>query len=179
MSDRLPPHADVADRVVALQLGIDAAELHGALVGLLSGRGRLSNWLAEVLADPQQPAPDANDILAQLEAGTAAQLTSEDFDLELLLPDDDAPLAERGEALSAWCRGFLGGLGLSQAMPRLGDEAREAVDDLAKIAGADLDYDDPESDEESFAEILEFVRVVAMLVHGDCQPPAEPPRRLH
>jgi uncharacterized protein YgfB (UPF0149 family) len=32
-----------------------------------------------------------------------------------LLPDDDAPLAERADALSMWCQGFLYGLGSGSA----------------------------------------------------------------
>jgi hypothetical protein len=179
MSARLPPFSLIADEVTRQRLGMGAAELHGGLCGLLCGGGRRAAWLAEVMADPEQAAPVANSPLAVLEAATAAQFEDSDFDLELLLPDDDEPLAQRGEALLDWCRGFLGGLGLTPGATRLGEEAQEAVADLAKIAAADLDYDDPESDEEALAEIQEFVRVVALLVHGDCRGDAEPPRRLH
>jgi uncharacterized protein YgfB (UPF0149 family) len=76
---------------------------------------------------------------------------------------------ERAEALLGWCRGFLGGFGLSAgAEPALSPEAAEALEDLAKIAASRLSYDDPEGDEAALTEVAEFVRVAALLLHGDC-----------
>ena len=87
-------------------------------------------------------------------------------------------MSERGEALVAWCRGFLGGVGLAGLEPLLGEEAREALGDVAKIAESQVSYEDPESDEEALAEIEEFVRVAALLIHGDCLA-ARQRQRLH
>jgi uncharacterized protein YgfB (UPF0149 family) len=98
----------------------------------------------------------------------------------LLLPEDDASLADRADALLGWCRGFLGGYGLGagDAVPET-PEAREALDDLGKIAASRLSYDDPEGDEAALLEVSEFVRVAALLLHGDGTHAPRPPRRLH
>ena len=50
----------------------------------------------------------------------------------------------------------------------LSEDSADALRDLAKMASSELSYEDPEGDEESLAEIVEFVRVAALLLHGDC-----------
>ena len=80
----------------------------------------------------------------------------------------DPASPERADALLAWCRGFLGGFGLSAgAEPDLSDEAAEALNDLAGIAATELDEDEDDVDEESLTEIEEFVRVAALLLYSD------------
>ena len=179
MSDSLPPYAAVAEQIAALALSVDASELHGSLCALRCGHPRRANWLAEAMGDDTVPLPPASSALGQLDAATIEQLGETDFGLELLLPDDDAPVAERGEALVAWCRGFLGGVGLAGIEPKLGEEAREALGDVARIAESDVSYDDPEADEEALVELEEFVRVAALLIHGDCLAAAGDRKRLH
>jgi uncharacterized protein YgfB (UPF0149 family) len=86
-----------------------------------------------------------------------------------LLPDDDLPVVERGDALMSWCRGFLGGFGLAAgAEPPLSEESRDALGDLAKMASSHLSYDEPEADAEALEEVSEFVRVAVLLLHSDC-----------
>jgi hypothetical protein len=78
-------------------------------------------------------------------------------------------LGERSGALFDWCRGFLGGFGLAAGQaPPLSEEASEALADLAKLAAATPQDDGDEEDEQALAEIEEFVRVAALLLHGDC-----------
>lgn len=164
----LPVETEVAAQVSSLDLGVDASELHGLLCGHISGGGASSrgDWLGglllEGLVDPGTP-------LDRLHQATAAQLADPDFGFELLLPVEAAPLEARVDALLAWCRGFLGGFGLAAgSSPPLSEESREALDDLGKIAASRLSHDDSEADEEALAEVAEFVRVAALLLHGDC-----------
>ena len=85
------------------------------------------------------------------------------------LPGADALLAERSGALFAWCRGFLGGFGLAAGpQPPLSEESREALSDLARLAAATAQEEGDQDDEDALAEIEEFVRVAALLLHGDC-----------
>lgn len=170
MSQHLPPLEEVAREAQAAGLGIDAAELQGALVGWLAGGGRDdAHWIAAVMADPGLAPEIEYSAIARLRATTAAQLASRDFDLELLLPDEAEPLVVRSGALFAWCRGFLGGFGLAAgAEPPLSEESREALADLARFAAATPQEDGDEEDEDAMAELEEFVRVAALLVHGDC-----------
>ena len=168
----LPDYADIEAQVQGLQLGQDASELHGALCGYLSGGapepGRTA-WLGTVMADPGLGAVEAESPLDRMYTASGQLLESPDFGFDLLLPNIDRPVRERGDALIRWCRGFLGGFGLSAgAEPPLSEESRDALGDLARMAASDLAYDDPESDEQALEEVAEFVRVAALLLHSDC-----------
>jgi uncharacterized protein YgfB (UPF0149 family) len=182
----LPDNAAVADALHATGLAIDPSELHGSLCGYVSGGGDgdADDWLQRLQLDADvAPSSDealAGSVLDQLRTATLAQFAAQDFGFELLLPTDDAPLAERANALIDWCRGFLGGFGLA-APPAdaLSGESAEALEDIGRIAASDLAYDGSEADEDALAEIVEFVRVAALLLHGDCVQGAHRKRQLH
>jgi uncharacterized protein YgfB (UPF0149 family) len=167
----MPDYAEVSAQIAQLQLGVDAAELHGSLCGFLSGGespGR-ADWLGKVMAEPEPEHVSSDSALDRLYVATEALMESPDFGFELLLPDEAAPIGERGDALLGWCRGFLGGFGLAAGEhPPLSEDSADALRDLARMAASELSYEDPEGDEESLAEVTEFVRVAALLLHGDC-----------
>jgi uncharacterized protein YgfB (UPF0149 family) len=167
----MPEYAEVSAQIAQLQLGVEAAELHGSLCGFLSGGespGR-GQWLAKVMAEPEPGVVSDNSALDRMFVATETLLESPDFGFELLLPNDESPIGERGDALLGWCRGFLGGFGLAAgAQPPLSEESRDALADLGRIAASDLSYEDPETDEEALEEVAEFVRVAALLLHSDC-----------
>lgn len=101
---------------------------------------------------------------------TAQQLAGESYDLRLLLPDDDEPLALRSEALGEWCQGFLFGLAVSeeQVWDKLSPEAAEVGYDLTEIAGVvGPEGEDLEADETAYAELVEYVRMGAMLIYEE------------
>lgn len=179
MSEPLPSYAAVAEQIAALSLSVDPSELHGSLCALRCSHLPRANWLAEALGDANVALPSPGSPLARLDAATVEQLGETDFGLELLLPDAAAPVNERGEALVAWCRGFLGGVGLAVIESRLGEDAREALSDVARIAQSDVSYEDLEADEEALVELEEFVRVAALLIHGDCLAAVHDRKRLH
>ena len=171
MSDvELPSWNAVADAVTGLELGMTPAELHGALTGWFAGGGADSpDWLGHVMADPALPQVVQGSALDVLRSASQAQLTDRGFGFELLLPDGDTSLGERCGALFDWCRGFLGAFGLATgAKPPLSEEGEEALNDLARLATATAQDEGDEEDEDALAEIEEFVRVAALLLHGDC-----------
>lgn len=166
--------ADNALTAAGGALGI--ADAHGQLCALLCARPALrsGDWL-QVLE--VEPAPAEAETLAAVFAATAAALQGERYVLAPLLPDDDAPLAERVAAAGRWAAGFLVGLGLSASSPPGGD-AGEFVRDLAQIAQATLaDDDDGEAAERDFAELVEYLRIGVYLVHDALRPP--PPPSVH
>ena len=167
----MPGYAEVSAQVAQLQLGMDAAELHGSLCGFLSGGespGRQA-WLPQVMAEPESGVVERDSALDRLFMATEALLESPDFGFELLLPEEGAPIGERGDALLGWCRGFLGGFGLAAGQdPPLSEDGADALRDLARMAGSELSYEDPATDEEALEEVAEFVRVAALLLHSDC-----------
>src|SRR3546814_16966903 len=94
---------------------------------------------------------------------SAAQLEDQSFEFALLLPDDDAGLAERSGALFEWCRGFLGAFGLAAGKdPPLSDESREALTDIARLAAASPQADGAQEDEQALAVLEERVRVAKL-----------------
>ena len=177
----LPDLEEVEDAVRAQGLGVGASELHGALCGWLAGGGSDSpRWLSQVLVDDELPAQASDSVLDRLRAVSVAQIEDRDFGFELLVPDQEAKLVDRSSGLFDWCRGFLGGFGLAAgANPPLSEESTEALGDLARLAAASPQDDGDEDDEAAMIEIEEFVRVAALLLHGDCAMGARHRRQLH
>lgn len=170
VSETLPTLAEVDAAARRLGLGIDPAELHGALCGWLAGGGaQTPDWLAKVSADDSVPIVAADSVLDRLRRASAAQLDDRSFGFDLLLPAAEAPLKQRSGALFDWCRGFLGGFGLASGhAPPLSEEGSEALVDIARLAAATPQDDGDDEDEDALIEIEEFVRVAALLLHGDC-----------
>lgn len=176
----LPPLAAVEAEIRRQALATTPSELHGALCGWLAGGGAAArDWPAKVLVDATLPTPDEHSPLDQLREASAAQFGDRSFGFELLLPEADASLAVRSGALFDWCRGFLGAFGLAGAGQRLSEEGTEALADLAKLAAAEPQDEGDEEDEQALAEIEEFVRVAALLLHGDCVLAAQHRARLN
>lgn len=161
----LPSYTTVLAQIEQGRLAVDASELHGSLSGFLCAGGAApsSDWLGQLALEGA-----CGDTLQHLFLATTEQLQSPDFGFALLLPDDEHELLQRADALVAWCRGFLGGFGMvADSSADLSEESAEALADLGRIASSALSYEDPDADEAALAEVIEFVRVAALLLHGD------------
>ena len=180
VSMQLPAWEEVEAVLSPLGLALSPAELHGGLAGWMAGGGEPGeNWLAKVLVDEAAPPADTP-VLRQLRDATARSLEDRDLDFRLLLPGDEATLEMRGNALFDWCKAFVGGFGLAAGgNARLSEEGEEALDDLAKLAAAEAQSDGDEEDEAAFAELEEFVRIAALLLHGDGAMAQRHRQRLH
>jgi uncharacterized protein YgfB (UPF0149 family) len=158
------------------------AESHGLLCGLVCRQscpnaGDFLQHLAamRLVVDPDQALRAA---LSKAWQSTLAQFDDDEFAFSLWLPDDDEPLEERTVALARWCSGFLAGLGSGGQLDALSQEAREAISDLQDIARAELsapagDAEQNEEDESAYAEIVEYVRVVALVLREDFRGPQD------
>ena len=164
-------HAVLDEAIARLRLGISASDLHGSLTGYLcaSHATATQDWLAALELETDPGADHSDATLQQLRAQCTAWLDDPQLRFEPLLPVGDTPLAVRAEALVEWCRGFLGGLGLTGVLPRdeLSDDAKEILKDFASIAGSRLEYAESEEDENALAEVIEFIRVGVMLLHTE------------
>lgn len=174
-------HERLSALLQAAAIDTEAAELHGELCGRLCGRaaGAEEDWLAAAIE--QQPAGEALQAaevaLRELAGRTAAALEAADMSLALLLPDDAEPLEARAQALAAWCRGFLHGLGLAAAPGERLDrgDVGEIMRDFAELTKAAFTVEETAEEAESaYAELVEFVRVGAQLVHEELRTPAAP-----
>lgn len=165
----------------------DAAEAHGTLAGCLCAASgyRFEDWLKEILPEGQA-APEAQASLQQLFAATADALLQPDMEFELLLPADTQPIEVRTAALAQWCQGYLYGLGAG-AIPDASDlpgDAGEIVRDFVEITRAGVDAEQgEESNENAYAELVEFVRVGVQLLFEELaaarRPPAPAAAPLH
>ena len=171
MSDSLPDFDLITDTLRSLESDNEAAESHGTLCGMLCGIGELNpmDWLNVTLAgfDLEDPARQARlQPLVELFEVTRAQFDSSSFDFHLLLPEDEAGLASRVEALGQWCQGFLAGLGFAglQQLDNLPGELPEIVKDMNEIARAErYELAGDEEDESAYAELVEYVRMGVLL----------------
>jgi uncharacterized protein YgfB (UPF0149 family) len=174
-------HTELDDMLIEARAGIDASDLHGSLAGYLCGGGIADarHWLdALALAYEGEALPE---FCARLYAECAAHLADPGFVFTPLLPPEDTPLAARADALGAWCQGFLGGIGLAGAAHAgaMSADAREILGDFDTIAATSFDDTDSEEAEAAFAEVIEFVRVGAILLHTELTPPAPGGATVH
>lgn len=162
---------------------LDAAEMaesHGLLCGLLCGglADSTGDYLDQLRA--LQLVPQASggmeQMLTELWDATRRQMDDEELGFNLWLPGDDEPLEDRTISLAQWCSGFLAGLGSGCSLENLTDEASEALEDLVEISRAEVVSEEgplavSEEDEKAYAEIVEYVRIIALTLREEFRGP--------
>lgn len=160
-------YPEFAEAVARAKLGIDPAELHGSVAGYLCAGGAAhSHDLLSALqleSDNSGALDSLNPLLEELAAGMSRDLRAGEA-VTPLLPE--ASLAARADGLVDWCRGFLGGLGLTGALggPALDPGTRELLDAFGQIASMRIECD--EGDEGALADVLEFIRGGIVHLHA-------------
>tara|TARA_A100001037_G_C15074705_1_gene601150 strand:- start:285 stop:806 length:522 start_codon:yes stop_codon:yes gene_type:complete len=151
---------------------ISPFELHGAVSGLMLG--------AEedfVILELHSLFDDGNfreqKSLAEFVSATRKSLEAVDLSFSLLLPPEEASLAERAQGLVDWVGAFLAGFGVTLARlgtEFIGDEAQEILDDFAAVTLIDTEEVSLESEEEDaqsdLFQVEEFVKVGVILLSG-------------
>lgn len=160
------------------------SELHGALCGRLAAGARMqeSEWLEMVCEHMGLPLTSAEDSKELHQFMVAAydqaleQLKSADMSFRPLLPDDDYAIEQQLEALISWVRGFLEGMALSagQALGQAPDEIRELIEDMVAISQLSDEEEQDEESEQQLMEIIEYVRLGALSVFTEFNPPEKP-----
>jgi uncharacterized protein YgfB (UPF0149 family) len=176
------------ERSLALSQGnLDAAELaetHGVACGLLvrQGDANLDNYLGllALLEIIPEPGPALTSIFEELLNATRDQLADDAFRLDLWLPEDEESLEDRTQALAQWCNGFLASMGAGDdpRIDTLSGEAAEALADIQEIALAELggeqgDDEVSEEEETAYAEIVEYVRIAALILREELRGPRD------
>lgn len=178
-------HADLSHCLEVLGADAGASEIHGQLVGLLCAQGNVpdAEWIKYAISGVTGGdtklvvSKDQVTALLAVKKNTVASLNDSDLDFDLLLPepeDGDAVhvLGEQVTALSQWCQGFLFGLsqGGVEDVQSLPEDASEVVLDMVEISQlSDEGLDDAEAHVQ-FMEVMEFVRVGALLVNEELHP---------
>jgi uncharacterized protein YgfB (UPF0149 family) len=166
---------DFEDVLAAAGSLADAAEAHGSLCGALCAMApyRMQDWVNEILPDGASLPEESAAVIERVFMATATSFGETGMDFEPLLPDDESPLNGRANALALWCTGFLYGLGTGSIsdLDALSGDVGEIVRDFTEISratGDDADAD--ESNEQAYAELVEFIRVAAQVVFEELLP---------
>jgi uncharacterized protein len=181
--DRLP---DFRHALRMSHGSLDAAELaecHGILCGMLCGEnGNTAHDYFAHLASLEfavEPGSALHETMVEAFDMTVQLLADEELRFSLWLPDDEEPLGQRTDSLAHWCTGFLAGLGVGGPLPALSGEASEALQDVRQIAmvgfldpANDSANDaDNEENENAFFEIVEYVRMVTLMLREELRGP--------
>jgi len=166
---------DFEDVLAAARSLADAAEAHGSLCGALCSMApySLQDWINEILPDGTALSEESAAMLERVFTATATSFGEQGMQFEPLLPDDEQPLNGRANALALWCTGFLYGLGTGKIadLEGLNGDVGEIVRDFTEISratGDDAEAD--ESNEQAYAELVEFIRVAAQVVFEELLP---------
>jgi uncharacterized protein YgfB (UPF0149 family) len=185
-------YGDLAELLNRSGAPLPLAELHGGLCGVIcaSGHGAAASWLDSMLDDCSGDADTLSQLatrLGDLGDNTWQALSGLTLEFGPLLPDDEAGVDQRAEALGLWCHGFLaglviGGVDLAGGLESLSDELAELVRDFAEISrvGADREeIENPDLGDTSLTELIEFVRVGTQFVFDELVPDSPKKRVLH
>jgi yecA family protein len=183
--------SDTSEMIAALDAALEqvetemeAEECHGTLTGLFCAKGELTpeEWLGYIghYLDPNDLlAKAALDTFGKLYEQTRQGLNDSTLDFHPLLLGDEASVEERIESLGQWCQGFL--LGLSAGgvteLDKMPGDSGEILRDLVEIARAgSYELEGGEEDENSFLQLLEYVRTGILLINEELHPTKAPPR---
>jgi yecA family protein len=171
LQNATPSYNALAAALSQQGVGMTPAEMHGLLSGILCGGNQDTSWKTMVhdLANEGMAfSQSLSQPLQALHESLAITLEEEGFMFQLMLPeDDDITVFDRADALAGWVNHFLLGLGVTQpGLAKVTGETGEAIDDLRTIAQLGYDEDeDQEELEQSLEEVIEYVRVAALLCH--------------
>ena len=169
---------EFADHLLDQGLLASPSQMHGCLCGLLSaGAPAQPEYGLDALdqaLDLEVHGELASRIM-QLYIVTEATLQDEEFTFLPLLPDEEEEIALRTAALANWCDGFLAGFAYATAAANsngsaLSQETGEILRDIGAMAQAEPAADESEEEaEDSYIELVEYLRVAVVNVFMDSQ----------
>jgi len=145
-----------------------AADCHGFLCGQIcvSESPEQGVWEEYLDLQPQDETliEELREEIAALLSETRKLFISPYLDFQLLLPDENKPVAERAAALGEWCHGFLNGFGLGKNIDPVfrEDESKELIENFTRICRIGVAEITDEEDEKALFELVEYVRMGAI-----------------
>ncbi|MDR9825100.1 YecA family protein [Vibrio sp. FNV 38] len=171
----LPPYFDAAQSLQQSSLAVSPAEMHGLLVGMLSGginvddqswHGVLFDYTNEGMGWPQTALTLAQNSFDL----SKKELMGSGMELSLFLPEDEqATLMEIADSLAEWVNHFISGLGLANStLKKLPTDVKEALGDLEEIAKLGIDEDDDLEEQALLLEqVIEHVKACVLTIHAE------------
>jgi uncharacterized protein len=180
LQNATPTYNALAAALSQQGVGMTPAEMHGLICGILCGGNQDNSWktlVHDLTNEGMAFSQSLSQPLQVLHESLTNTLDEEGFLFQLMLPDDDdITVFDRADALAGWVNHFLLGLGVTQPkLDKVTGETGEAIDDLRTIAQLGYDEDeDQEELEQSLEEVIEYVRVAALLCHDTFTQPRPP-----
>ncbi len=170
-----PDYDSLQNDLATRQAVICPSEMHGIVTGLIAGSRQynVDAWLAFLLHEmdvDEKTEVDDLFLVHQLVNATLEYIGDMALELPIYLPEDDAPMKMRMQALSAWCQGYLYGLGVSQVGDAWleGKQIQEVFEDITAIAREPLEVLESalenEDTEKDYFELVEYLKVAAALI---------------
>ncbi|HDM8214533.1 TPA: YecA family protein [Vibrio harveyi] len=172
----LPEYQSIAAELKSASLAVTPAELHGLLVGMLSGGLAINDQIWQpILFDYTNEGmgwPSSALALAQsVFQVTVNELTGTSMELSLLLPDEagEEGLFALADGVSDFVNHFISGMGLAGiAIDKASDDAKEALADLEEIAKLGIDEDDDLGEQALLLEqVIEHVKACVLTIHAE------------
>ncbi len=163
----------VSNKLTQQGIVVDGAEVHGILCGMLCGGMSLTDqkWqeaLSETIHQGESFDDQTRHLLDTLFNQLCQQLLEPEFALNLLLPEDQAPINDRGAALINWVQGFMLGFGLHQQdLMQCSEDVKEALEDFSDISRMEEPMDADEESEKALLEVEEYVKISAILCFSE------------
>ncbi|MGL1959235.1 MAG: UPF0149 family protein [Colwellia sp.] len=148
---------------------LHASELHGVLTGLVCAGFAFEEqsyltMLTDLFNNGDGFPKAVKNIIKQMFSELWTDILDDAYSFQLMLPDDDDTIVERGHALGVWVQGFNLGFGLQQkGSPVVAEEVKEVLTDFAEIANLSDEMEEDEESEQAFFEISEYVRISSLL----------------
>ena len=172
----LPEYQSIAAELKSASLAVTPAELHGLLVGMLSGglaindqtwQPILFDYTNEGMGWPSSALGLAQSVFQV----TVNELTGTSMELSLLLPDEagEEGLFALADGVSDFVNHFISGMGLAGiAIDKASDDAKEALTDLEEIAKLGIDEDDDPGEQALLLEqVIEHVKACVLTIHAE------------
>ena len=179
-------YLELESALASMDAEMEPSEVHGTMCGLLCANDTLTSeqaitTLFESFDNNNLLHKETAKLVSELYEITLQQMNDPTCDFHLLLPpEEQSGIQDLIGALAQWCQGFLLGLsaGGIQNIDALPEEAKEITADFIEIARAENSYElegSEEEDEESFQQLLEYVRVGVLLINEVIHPSKAPP----
>lgn len=175
-NNTLPDYATLSEALTSASLSVTPAELHGLLVGMLSGglnpndntwQTLLFDYTNEGMGWPINALEKAQALFN----ATKKELLGPNFELALLLPAEltKSSLIDVADSFSDWVNHFISGLGLADAkLRKASKEVKEALSDLEEIARLGIDEeDDLEEQTQLLEQVMDHVKICVLTIHAE------------
>ncbi len=171
--------ASVQAIITTESVQMHAAELHGVLTGLICAGFEFESvdylaMITDLFNNGESLPVKVKAITKLMFSDIWKNILDDSYGFQLMLPDDDDSIVERGHALSVWVQGFNLGFGLHQKDTAIvSEDVKEVLSDFAEIANLSDEMEEDEDNEQAYFEIAEYVRISSLLCFTELGVPPE------